>query len=122
VSADDQRDQNDRKPSPPPGTPEYQEHYEQSGQDAMDATLAHPISRFVFGFFAIGLVCLWWVIVRDAITEYSLVWAALWIVGWTILLAPIIREVGSIAIFGRSRSLWFVGIARRGQSPMRDRR
>jgi hypothetical protein len=119
MSADDQRD---RKPCPPPGTPEYQEHYEQSGQTAMDATLANPISRFVFGVFAIGLVCLWWQIVVEAITEYSLVWAALWIVGWTILLVPITRDVGYVAIFGKSRSLWLVGIARRGQSPMRDRR
>ncbi len=121
MSTDDQRDQNDCKPSPTRGTPKYQVHYEQSGQDAMDATLAHPISRFVFGLFAIGLVCLWWGITRDAIAEYSLVWAALWIVGWTILLVPIIREVGYVAIFGKSRSLWFVGMVRRGRSPVRDR-
>lgn len=121
MSADDQRDQNDRKPCPPPGTPEYQEHYERTGQDAMDATLAHPISRFVFGVFAISLVYLWWVIVRDAMAEYSLVWAALRIVAWTVLLAPFTRDMGYVAIFGESRSLWFVGMARRGQSPMRNR-
>ena len=113
MSTDEPRERTVCEPVPSPGTPGYQEHFERTGQAAMDATLAHPISRFVFGFFAIGLVWLWVEIVREAIMEYSLVWAVLWIVGWTIVVGPIIREVGSVALFGKPRSRWFAAMVRR---------
>ena len=115
MAADESGEQEVREPVPSPGTPEYQEHFERTGQAAMDATLAHPISRVVSGSFTLGLVWLWAEIVREAVTEYSVVWAVLWIVGWTIMIVPIVREVASVAIFGRSRSRWFVEMDKRNR-------
>ena len=115
MSNNEPREQKVREPAPSPGTPEYQEHFERTGQAAMDTTLAHPISRFVFGFLAVGFICLWVEIVREAISEYSLVWAVLWIVGWTIIIAPVVREWAAVTIFGKSRSRWFVAMVKRNR-------
>lgn len=109
MPTDDQSEELERPPIPVPGTPEYQEHFEHTGQASMDVTLSHPISRVVFGFLAIGFVCLWVKTVREAVTEYSFPWAILWIAGWTIIMVPIIRESAGIALLGKSRVVRYFG-------------
>ena len=103
----------DRSVKPLPGSPEYQEHVEMQGQDAMDRAMAMPLVRVFFGLLfacvAIGFISM----LVDHISERRW-WTLCFEIPLDLLMGvPILIEMGSVCVFGKSRTAWFRALMRR---------
>jgi hypothetical protein len=104
-------DHND--PSSLPGKTTLDEEVERQGQAAMDQALAMPLVRVFFGLLVVCFVLCFLLILASEIANRK--WWTLFFDVMLLLVigGPIMTELGSVCIFGRSRTPWFRAMMRR---------
>ena len=101
-------------------TADYDERMDHQGQAAMDAAIAHPLVRFFFGIICVfGLIVLVEMIPEKLLGQDP-VWRKLvYAIGLPLICGPMLFDLGSVAIFGRSRTPWYRAIMRRWRTRRR---
>ena len=96
------------------GRPGYEEYTEKQGQQAMDQALAMPLVRVFFGALSIcvGLLCFFLIADLPGLIVQRQWRSVLENVGFTVLWLPLLLDMGSVCLFGRSRTPWYRAIMR----------
>ena len=89
---------------------------DRQGQAAMDEALALPVTRLFFGALTLLMLFSFVVIYHGHLLASHPRWQkAMFGVATPLLCAPIILEMGSVALYGKSRTPWFRKLMHRWQ-------
>ena len=99
---------------PAPGTPEFNEQQDKQGQAAMDAVLAHPAARLFFGALFLMMLFAFFVIYETQLFGQEPLWQKIVAaICMPLIFGPMLTELGSVTLFGRSLTPWYRVLIRR---------